>query len=186
MRNSLLPVLKNKIEERFGTPVSYTFQCLPLQKSIQQATGENLSLSTLKRLMGLVANSHLPRRSTLDIIARYIGYPDFAAFESLAGFGTITSEFTDIESMEADDITPGTEIILRYNPDRQLKLRYRGDEWFLVIDSRNSKLKDGDLLKIKQLVKGFELYVADVVRAGKSLGAYIGAKQGGLIDLKTK
>lgn len=186
MRNSILPELKKRIEERFGSEVTYTFQCIPLKRSIQEVTGETLSLSTLKRLMGLVASSHLPRRSTLDIIARYVGYPDFAAFESIAGDGTLTSEFTEVESMEADDMAPGAELILRYNPDRKLNLRYQGDGWFLVLNSRNSKLKDGDLLKIKQVVRGFELYVADVVRDGKSLGAYIGAKQGGLIDLKTK
>lgn len=186
MRNTLLPILKNKIEERFGAPVSYTFQCLPLQKSIQEITGENLSLSTLKRLMGMVANPHLPRRSTLDIIARYVGYPDFAALENEVGSGNVTSEFIDVDSIEEKDLTPGMEIILRYNPDRRLRLRYEGNGWFLVLKSRNGKLKEGDLLKINQMVKEFEFYVADVVRDGKSLGAYIGAKQGGIIDLRTK
>ena len=115
MRNSILPELKKRIEERFGSEVTYTFQCIPLKRSIREATGENLSLSTLKRLMGLVAYSHLPRRSTLDIIARYVGYPDYAALESIAGFGTITSEFTEVDNLDSDDMNPGLEIILYGN-----------------------------------------------------------------------
>ena len=186
IKNSLLPTLKNKIEERFGMPVSYTFQCLPLQKSIQNVTGEILSLSTLKRVMGLVANTHLPRRSTLDILARYVGYTDIAALENEEGYGNITSEFTDIDGIEAADLHVDTEIILHYNPDRKLRLKYCGEGWFKVLSSRNSKLNMGDRLKINQLLKGFELYISEVVRDGTSLGPYVGAKQGGIIYLRKR
>ena len=186
MRNSLLPILKNKIEERFGTEISYSFQCIPLNRSIFEATGENLSLSTLKRLMGLVSNPHLPRRSTLDIIARYVGYSDFKDFERDVLGADLTSEFISIESIESDNLAPDTELILRYNPDRKLKLKYIGNGTFLVLISQNSKLNEGDILKISQLVRGFELYVGEVVRDGRSLGSYIGAKQGGIIELRKK
>lgn len=48
---------------------------------IFQTTHSNVSVSTLKRLMGyLSGNKTMPRASTLDILSRYVGYVDFDAF----------------------------------------------------------------------------------------------------------
>lgn len=186
MNNVLIPILKKRIEEKFGSEVKYSFECDSLQKSIREETGQILSLTTLKRIMGFVSNPHLPRRSTLDILAQYIGFPDFTVFEKETFPGNHSSEFTSMESVDCSQLKSGDTILIRYNPDRRMKLIYEGDGWFEVAESINGKLKPGDRLKISQIVIGFRLFVSDVVRAGKSLGSYIGAKQGGIISIKKK
>lgn len=179
----LMPKFKEAIESKFGEKISYTYQCEALQKSILQSTGEQLGLTTLKRIFGFVAGNNLPRRSTLDILSKYIGYQDFSDFENMQGHGSFASSFVDAEKIETENLKPGDIVELKYHPDRRLKIKYLGDNFFIVISSTSSKLMKDDRLKISQMVKGFEFFVSDVVRDGKSLGSYAGAKQGGIISL---
>ena len=51
-----------------------------LSESIQKDTGTLLSVSTLKRLCGKVGYGSTPNTSTLDALARYIGFEDWRTF----------------------------------------------------------------------------------------------------------
>lgn len=53
-----------------------------LSESIHKATGTLLSVSTLKRLSGKVSYTSKPNPTTLDVLAAYLGYPDWRTFVS--------------------------------------------------------------------------------------------------------
>lgn len=71
--------LKSLIEqntERCSVP-------LPTSRSFylpQTKWGKSISSSTLKRLYGYVNDDHKPRNITLDALAQYIGYNNYAEF----------------------------------------------------------------------------------------------------------
>lgn len=182
----LLPKLKEMIEKKFGESVHYSFQCYALQKSIEEATGELLSISTLKRIFGFATSNHLPRLSTLDILASYVGYPDYCSFEKDADVGRASSEFTEMEIVESENLVPGAIVNLIYSPGRGLTLKHNGDGWFEVVKVSGGKLEKGDMLNIRQIARNFSLIASEVIRNGKSLGTYVAAKQGGVKSIILK
>lgn len=64
--------LRKKLEARFGKAIRYSQECEALSESIYEETGERLSTTTLKRLLGFTTMRVAPRASTLDILAEYI------------------------------------------------------------------------------------------------------------------
>lgn len=80
---------------RLRTPKDYD----DLATHIFQTTHANVSVSTLKRLMGyLPGNKTMPRTSTLDILSRYVGYVDFDTFsESFDKHGNNIAKAENVE-----------------------------------------------------------------------------------------
>lgn len=48
-----------------------------LSQAIRDRTKENLGVNTLKRLFGFKTDKVVPRLSTMDVIAQYLGYEDY-------------------------------------------------------------------------------------------------------------
>lgn len=176
--------LRDMIERKLGIKILYTSHCGALEQAIYDETGQHIGLTTLKRMFGFVKAPHVPRRSTYDILAQYLGYPDYAMLCRELGSDYEISEFGEVESIETERLRPGDKVKLRYNPKRELMLSYLGNSEYIVTASVGSKLREGDRVCISQFAKGFELLVTEVVRDGKSLGSYTGAKQGGLTYLE--
>ena len=176
--------LKEKIEEKFGRKLRYSADLDALAQAIVDETKENLGVSTLKRLLGFVSQEVVPRRSTLDIIAQYCGYPNYSLMAYDIGTDTEISDFTVVDEIVSSELEEGTMVQVTYDPNRVLVLTYLGNDYFIVNESQKSKLQKGDHLKITHLTKGFELKVGEVIREGKNLGSYTGAKQGGLTSVE--
>lgn len=173
----------DKILAKYGRERIYSADCLPLAQSI--GIGE----STVKRMFGLVgANSpernRVPHNSTMDILARWLGYENYEALLREIGEKDTSSEFTSIQSIDIGTLDEGTLIQLCYEPARRIVMTYLGDNEFLINESRNSKLAKGDRIRLDYLVLGQELLVREVIRDGKSLGGYRAAKDGGLASIE--
>lgn len=74
--------IRQKIEARFGRPVSYSKDCEALSRSIAKTCGERISVTTLKRLFGFAKGVEKPRLFTLDVLASYAGAKDWSALLS--------------------------------------------------------------------------------------------------------
>ena len=68
----LLRQVENKLGRSLATPSDFDALLL----SVFQTTGERMSISTIKRLVGYVNDSHEPSNATLSVLARYLGYRD--------------------------------------------------------------------------------------------------------------
>lgn len=176
--------IREKIEEKHGQKMQYSQDCEALSESIFQATGERLSLATLKRLFGFVGLQVAPRQSTMDIIAQYVGYPNYKLLAKEIGDDTEISDFTPVDEVVASATPEGTMVQITYDPGRVIVLTYLGDGWFIVNESIKSKLQQGDKIKVSHLTKGFKLKVSEVIRDGRDLGSYTGAKEGGLTSVE--
>lgn len=182
--NVIFKILKQKIEEEFGEKILYSRQCEALTEAILEKTGQRLSLVTLKRLLGFTSSEVMPRLSTLDIIASYCGYKDYESLKGALMDSSLVSDFKFTEIIETKNLEKGSQIILRYDPDRMIHLEYLGESFFIVKESFNSKLQIGDKVKIQSFNKGFELIASEVIREGVNLGSYIAAKQGGITSIE--
>lgn len=102
---------------RLRTPKDYD----DLATHIFQTTHANVSVSTLKRLMGyLPSNKTMPRTSTLDILSRYVGYVNFEAFsESLGEHG---KNVTKAENAELKRMIHSVKLQLENLEEQLLKI----------------------------------------------------------------
>ncbi|MCH5213744.1 MAG: hypothetical protein J1E97_01025 [Muribaculaceae bacterium] len=173
-----------KIEEKFGKKLQYSHDCEALSEAIAETVGERISVATLKRMAGMVSKKCQPRLSTMDIIAQYIGYPNYQLLAQDIDDDTEISEFAWVEELESKSLKEGTQLQITYDPGRVLVLTYLGNDTFIVNESYKSKLQQGDVVTISHFTKGFELLVADVVRNGESIGSYQAAKAGGLTSIE--
>lgn len=186
-RNFKLPdAVISLIEDKLSLKLRYPSDCRVLQQSVFETTKEHIGLTTLKRMLGFIDYPNSPRSSTLDVIARYIGYPAYDLLLQDIGDSTNISAFADVESVDVCRLSPGDILVVSYIPHRRLELEYLGESVFNVLQSSGSKLHQGDRIIVSQFAKGFEFIASDVVRNGLSLGGYVGAKQGGLTEIIIK
>lgn len=147
----------------------------------------DVSETTAKRLFGLVDESERKRvqhTSTLDRIAKFLGYESYREVLKSIGELDYSSEFTQIESIDSSKLNIGSHIVVRYEPSREIVMTYTGDCRFIIDDSLNCKLRKGDIVSISNIVKGQEMIATDVIRNGQPLGGYRAAKDGGITSIE--
>lgn len=180
-----LTFLKRKVEEKFGRKANTTYGFEALSVVIEHETGELISASTLKRLWGYVSSNPIPRISTLDILARYVEESDFASFcRKLKESGDVQSGYETGSVLTSSDLKEGAVIMLQWNPNRLVRLRYLGDKKFTVIESVNSKLREGDVFEIGCFILGYPMYIPEIQRDGEKTAPYIAGSRDGLTKIR--
>ena len=176
--NSLqLEKLSEKIGQDVTTPAGASVLCLDLEKR-----GIFIGLNTVKRLVGVIPSDVTPRKTTLNIIANYLGYPNWdllqedTAMEG-SGFGR-KDIFIEMSELDKDAV-----VEVCWKPDRKILLRHDGSGQYSVLNSENSKLRSGDLLSLSQLAIGFPFIADKVFRDEKPLGCYRAADGAGITRL---
>lgn len=175
--------IKADFAEAFGQEVKYPAEFEALVDAVLEKTGQRVSVNTLKRLFGLIGPEVEPRRSTLDILANYLGSSDWTAYSAkLSGAGNSGFE-KDPRNVDAAALALGTRVSFRYLPDRQVAMVHLGGGRYRVTQSLNSKLQLDDIVFIRTLCPGYPLSADSVVRGGTDLGAFVAGKISGLSDL---
>ena len=138
-----IALLRQLVEELADHPIVTSNDFIFLSGEIRGRLNENLSVSTLKRIWGYVDGYASTRESTLDILARFIGFPDYETFVSdfCEVDGVQSSHRVMSESFYADDLREGDCLVVTWNPNRQCVFRYLGNHDFEVTESQNVKLK---------------------------------------------
>lgn len=150
---------------------------------------ERLGVNTLKRLMGYAKTPIAPRKTTLDILAHYLG---FSSWETLTGIQPVESDWIE-KAFFADEIREGSIVEASWLPDRHIALRCIGENCFRVTESLNGKLQVNDEVVIHSFRLEYPLQVFQVIRngeivrdaAGNELG-YVAGRQNGLTELCIK
>jgi len=176
------PFIIDLLREKSGYEIRLSHDCDLLTLDIESMTGEHIGVNTMKRLLGFIADERTPRTSTLNIIARYLGYADWESLR-LEDVAHSNSVFDNRDELLACSMARGQKLLITYSPNRKLVIEYEGDNHFRVIGSENSKLCQDDLLTLTHIVRHYPLLVSDVIREGKSLGAFTAGKAQG-IDFK--
>lgn len=147
--------------------------------AIYAETNEVLGMSTIKRLLGFFADTRSPHRSTLDIIAHYLGAPDWDTLLT-EKCGNDSDFDSSLEHIDTTSMAEDAVLRICYHPGRKLEIRHISGPEFEVQNYNGTKLRMGDRLFIYEIVRHFPLFIKDVVREGYSLGAYIAARRNGV------
>lgn len=78
---SEIKTLQKAIERKFGMRITTESDCRNLADRIEDKTGRSLSITTLKRLWGLIDYRFRPAKYTLDTLALFLGYDSWKDFE---------------------------------------------------------------------------------------------------------
>lgn len=177
-----LAFLKQAVEKKYGNHLTTTAAFVLLSEEMD----ERVSPSTLKRIWGYVGMKVEPRKTTLDLLARYAGFRDYRAFcEDLQSSQMASSGYFNASRLDASSLQAGDVFSIGWRPDRILTLRYLGEHLFRVEASVHSKLQEGDEFEASSIVKGFPLILPKVIREGKDLPSFIAGRDGGIVFIKT-
>lgn len=128
---------------------------------------KKLNINTLKRFFDHWGKGidYKFSNATLDAIAGYIGYSDWKDLEK--NINSPKSDFSFVAPIEIGD-----EYLIKYSPDRVVKLKLIGKNRYRVISSSGSKLKVNDECTADSFDVGSLFCVTDVVREGVNIGQY--------------
>ena len=71
-------LISGELLKAYGQEISYPKDCQYLSDSILQNTKRRISVSTLKRLFGIIKSPYNPSKYTLDTIALYLNYQNWS------------------------------------------------------------------------------------------------------------
>ena len=172
--------LLSEVESTFGEPINSSKDFMALSVSISMKLKDTLGATTLKRLWGYISERTLPRLSTLDILARYVGYDSFKDFKGKLHAEDSSMYLYGDNVLFSDELSVGENVMIGWMPDRLVKLEYLGEDRFTVKESANSKLLVGDEIKATFFCKGWPLFVPGILRNGEYTPPYIAGKTKGL------
>lgn len=171
------------LKEKSGSELRQPSDCEILSLDIEGRTGVHIGATTLKRLVGFAQDERQPHASTLDVIARYLGYAHWEKLSKIEDKGN--SDFsTSDEEVRSADLQAGAQVEIEYLPDRRVRFMYLGDSRFRVVESQNSKLLVDDEVEILNFVLHHPLLAIQVCREGESLGQFTAGRVSGLSSVK--
>jgi hypothetical protein len=171
------------LKRKSGHDLRLPSDCEFLSLDIESRIGVHIGATTLKRLVGFAQDERMPHTSTLDAIARYLGYTHWDELSKIEDQGN--SDFdTPEDEVRSADLQPGANIEITYLPDRELKFEYLGDNRYRVLGSENSKLQKDDEVEIHHFMLHHPLLVVNVWRSGESLGQFTAGRVSGLSSIK--
>ena len=106
----LSPYIIELLREKSGNEILLSRDCELLALDVESVTGEHIGVNTVKRLLGFIADEREPRTSTLDIIARYLGFTDWDALR-LVDEGSSNSAFDDRDEYLACYMEKGQQVM---------------------------------------------------------------------------
>ena len=176
-----LQYLLELVEKQYGRKLSTTTDFESLSVIIEKATGDLLSSSTLKRLYGYVSLNTVPRKTTLDILSRFIGNRDYETFRiSLSNDPQFSSRFFSAKTVTTSELRAGDRLRIGWPANRIVTLNYLGNDLFEVETSVNASLVKGDRFRQVSFMKGYPLYLSRILRNGDYTPAYVAGMNSGL------
>lgn len=152
-----------------------------LARQIEQTQHQSIGVNTLKRLWNYYGGDVSTRRSTLDVLAQYVGYADYETF-SRAQQNDDGAQSHDVlcRHVETARLKKGTCIRVRWKPDRVCVFEYLGEGRFVVRSVENSKLSVGDTFMCHLIIEGEPLYLNNLTHRGMPPVPYIAGHQDGV------
>ena len=141
-----------------------------------------ISTSTLKRVWGYLDSKSKPRMTTLNTLAFFLGYTDYAAFcQSLGDDGQSPSSPVVSRHINVrDELMENEELTLYWQPGRVCRVRYLGNLQFQVVSSERTRLQAEDYFQCSLIVEGEPLYLTNLLQKGHLATNYVCGKNGGV------
>lgn len=182
----VIEMLTEKTGYPVDTPDGCERLCIDILTELNLKDGEGISVNTLKRLTNVLPYEGGQRRSTLDIIARYLGYKNWPTmYNDVTGFrGSSFNRVVTCYDME--ELPENTKVGIAWSPNRNIVLQHLGKGEYVVKEVHNSKLRVGDHIWLSQLVLRFPFFAKKVVRDDVNLGNYTSAQEWGIERIRVR
>ena len=175
--------LLKAVEMVYGHKPHVYYDFYALSTAIEKATGKMVSSTTLRRFWGYQeTDKHIsPSRYTLDTLSIYVGFKSWTDFCECrnnplqSNSGIIYNEY-----LHASDLVEGTVVRLTWKPNRQLWLRYLGDNMWTIVKSINAKLSEGHTFFCATFIKHLPLVLTRVTKDGSKPVIYRCGTEGGI------
>ncbi len=168
--------LRQLTEKTLGMKVKTPRDFKLLSEKIYEKIRQRLSMSTLKRFWGYIDKDReedKARISTLDILSQFVGYQDWSTFcQADTNLSEDSGNMVN-RHLFAKEQKIGTHILLQWQPERKVTIRYEGEDLFTVVESINSKLRPGDTFHCDHIVEGMPLVMMRMVRYGSRPTNYV-------------
>ena len=171
--------VEDRLERKMKTPKDFTF----LSSSIWNINHEMISPTTLKRLWGYIDGAEQARESTLDILSRLLGLKDWDEFLNHI-YGSDGSNPILSFHISIDELVTGDLVKVSWKPNRRCTFRYLGESEFMVEESENSQLKEGDTFRANLFILNEPLYLDNLVQGENPPVAFVVGNRGGLCELE--
>lgn len=171
---ALRSCIEDTLNRKIATPKDFDW----LSQKIYDRLGVMVSATTLKRVWGyLPDDTTQPRQGTLSMLARLVGYTDWESFTKEGDAQKeVQSNMILGRSLSVADMMIGNELLLSWQPNREVRVKYRGMNRFEVTESRNSKLSVGDTFTCSMFIDDEPLYIYNLPYAE----AYVCGKKSGI------
>jgi hypothetical protein len=174
--STLCTAIEKALHRKLKSPKDFDL----LSQSIWDRLHEQVSSTTLKRIWGYLTDDIQPRESTLDILARFIGYQDWNSYQQQEA-ACLESQFVMSRHLNVDNtLNQGDRLRLTWQPARVCDVEYLGNQVFKVIASENTRLRAGDTFRCSLIVEGEPLYIDDLQQEGHPPVVYVCGKKSGV------
>lgn len=174
--------VETALNKKLCTPKDFEY----LRERIYSRLHTLVSRTTLMRLWGYVDEEVTPRKGTLDILSKFLGYRDWLQYQENACLAKEqqSSPVMSRKLSVSSDLCIGEKLRLTWQPGRVCDVEYLGNLSFRVIASENTRIKSGDTFQCSLIVEGEPLYL-DNLRKGDSSSsakpiAYVCGKKTGV------
>ena len=169
------------VEQKAGKAMQTPFDFEGLEKKIEDKTKEQVSASPLMRVWGY-RKGVSTRLSTLDILARYLGYADYATFCQWAPTKDDEPQSDEVVSrhLQTSELQEGQQVELTWLPDRRCVIQLVQGKCFEIIEAENTKLSIGDTFQCDIFIEGEPLYLSRLIHEGRSPMVYVAGKKCGI------
>lgn len=175
----LIRLVETKLGRPLTAPVDFSLLSLEIEKTLN----ETISISTIKRLVGYVNDEHMPSVTTLNLLARYVGYKNWAALQ--IHLDDTASGSLNENIVQSSNLTVGDELEMEWLPDRYCQVKFMGNNQFEVIDVKGSKhLQAGDTFETLVLCLGQPVMATNHMHGDEQRPIYIIGRRHGLSALR--
>lgn len=175
-----IAALRRAVERRLGHGVNSPSEFKRLSQAIEQQTGSTVSTSTLMRLWGYVSSNVKPNITTLDALAAYAGYSDYASLTDGAVQEDGSNEVMMPHLNVDEELRARDHVLLRWQPGRECLMRYMGNGQWVVERSERTKLAVGDTFTCHLIIQGHPLYLDNLVHKSMPPRCYVCGQRNGV------
>lgn len=165
--NAIIGQLKDKSGLQFDRAADFS----TLAALISNTTKHSIGVTTLKRLFGYIEDERETNQSTLNLVARYLGYTSWEEYINTFRIDSVWD--VDSNTIWVENLMLGTLITVSYlnrNVSFEVIL-FDNHRVLKVISANNSSLQAGDVAFIDRIRKGEYLEARKVLR-GNNCGSY--------------
>ena len=165
-----IAALRNRVEQTVGFQMKTHNDFVMLVDIIEKQLKEHMSETTLERVWGSSTRGYNTiSMRTLSVLARFVNANDWESFcQLLRDEAQTESEIFTANGILTANLTSGTRILIGWQPDRLITVKYLGDNRFVAESTENSSINPGDSFSCLQIQKGRELYMDMFQRAGET------------------